>query len=59
LISFKSDKDGSIIPDEMVSFFLNDDRTVVMGITEDMIRECIDTAKEKGQGKRTWDTDQV
>jgi hypothetical protein len=59
LISFKSDKDGSIMPEEMVSFILRDNRTMVIGITEDMIRECIDTAKMKGQGKGTWDRDQV
>jgi hypothetical protein len=57
LISFKSDKDGSIMSEEMVSFLLNDNRTVSMGISEDMIRGCIDTAKVKGQGKRTWNRD--
>jgi len=59
LISLKSDIDGSIIPEEMVSFLLNDNRTMSMGISEDMIRGCINTAKEKGQGRRTWDGDQV
>jgi len=59
LISFKSDNYGSIMPEEMVSFLLNDNRTVSMGINEDMIRGCIDAAKEKGPGKRTWERDQV
>jgi hypothetical protein len=59
LIPFKGEKDGSIIPEEMVSFILSSNRTVAMGISEDMIRGCVDTAKEKGPGKRTWDRDQV
>jgi hypothetical protein len=59
LIPFKSDKDGSIISEELVSFLLRDNRTVWIGISEDMIRGCIDTAKAEGQGKRTWDRDQV
>jgi hypothetical protein len=59
LISFKSEKDGSIISEEMVSFILNSNKTVSMGITEDMIRGCIDTAKEKGPGKRIWDRNQI
>jgi len=57
----KSDIDGSIMSEEMISFFLNDSRTVTMGMSEDMIRECINTAKEKGNGKRKWgrERDQV
>jgi hypothetical protein len=57
LISFKSDSDGSIRTEEMISFILSDNRTVSIGISEDMIRGCIDTAKEEGQGKRTRDRD--
>jgi hypothetical protein len=52
----KSDKDGSIISEETVSFILSGNRTVALGISEDMINSCIDTAKATTSGKRTLDS---
>jgi hypothetical protein len=41
--------------EETVNFLLSESRTETIGISEDMIRGCINTAKEKGQGKGDWD----
>jgi hypothetical protein len=47
----KSERNGSILPEEMISFFLSDSRTAVLGITEDMINRCIRDAKYNTSGK--------
>jgi hypothetical protein len=43
----------------MVSFILNDSRTATMGISEDMVKGCIDTAKAKELGKRKRESGQL
>ncbi|XP_023704963.1 uncharacterized protein LOC111863145 [Cryptotermes secundus] len=40
-----SERNGNILPEEMISFFSSDSRAVVLGITENMINRCIRDAK--------------